>query len=124
MFELHNAQQLLFEYRPMIWRKSALETISSSSGQQVLQNCVEQIRFTQMLVEMLRSHNLLGEKLYQIIYASYMTERQPYDIEEILSNITKEYEYIPRSTYFRLKGRAIKMMDDSLKNMMGVGKAS
>ena len=109
-----NAQKLLCEYRPTTWRKAALET-APETGRKALQACIEQLRFTQELVEALRSNKLLGEKLYQIIYASYMTINQPYDVEEILDDIAEKYEHIPRSTYFRLKERAIRMMDKYLK---------
>jgi len=79
-----NAQALLLEYRPTKWRKSALEAVLGV-GHKALHACVEQINLTKKLVELLRSDKLLGEKLYWIIYASYMTDREPGDIEEILA---------------------------------------
>ena len=110
------ACMLLLEYRPAIWRKSALETVPGI-GQESLQVCMEQMRFTQELAQTLRNNKLLGEKLYWIIYASYLTARQPGDVDEILSEIAMKHEHIPRSTYFRLRERAIKMMDDRLNEM-------
>jgi len=110
------AQVLLLEYRAATWRKSALESISKS-GSKTLQSSIEQIRFTNELVETLRCNKLLGEKLYRIIYASYMTEKQPSSVEEILAAIAKMHEYIPRRTYFRLKKRALEMLDVQLKEI-------
>ena len=107
------AQMLLFEYRPAIWRQAAFESVSGTENK-VVQICKEQLRFTNEIVEMLRSNKLLGEKLYWIIYVSYMTERQPGNIEDILAGIAQKYGHIPRRTYFRLKRRAIKMIDDLL----------
>jgi len=86
-------------------------------GQKALDACMEQMRFTQELAQTLRSNRLLGEKLYWIIYASYLTDRQPIDVGEILDYIAQEHESIPRRTYFRLKVRAIQMLDDRLKEM-------
>ena len=107
------AQKLLLEYRPNLWRKSVLETVPEVGGN-ALQACVNQIQLTQRLAEMLRN-NHLGEKLYWIIYASYMTVRQPCDVVEILAVIAEKHERIARSTYFRLKERAIRIMDEQLK---------
>jgi len=115
---LNNAQKLLLEYRPALWRKSLLETVPGI-GNKALSACVEQMNFTQELAETLRSNRLLGEKLYWIIYASYLTDRQPVDVGEILDHIAEKHGHIPRSTYFRLKGRAIGMMDDRLNEMTG-----
>jgi len=71
------------------------------------------------LVGLLRNSKFSGEKLYRIIYASYMTEQQMGDTEEILSYIAQHYERIPRRTFFRLRGRAISMLDEMLKEMTG-----
>jgi len=108
--KLSDAQKLLLEYRATLWRKTALES-TQGVGSKALKACEEQIRLTHEIVNALRRNKLLGEKLYWIIYVSYMTDREPHDIEEILFGIAQKYEYIPRRTYFRLKSRAIKMMD-------------
>lgn len=107
------AQMLLLEYRPTIWRKAALKAVLGTSDM-VLQTCIERLRYTQELVESLRGSKYVGDKLYWIIYASYMTEQQPKDVEEILADIALRYKYISRRTYFRLKGRAISMMNGLL----------
>jgi hypothetical protein len=100
----------------VVWRKAALEAVPGT-GQKALQTCNEQISLTQKLVDTLRSNKLLGEKLYWIIQASYMTKQQPGDVVEILSDIAEKHGHIPRSTYFRLRERAIRMMDESLEEM-------
>lgn len=109
------AQKLLLEYRPTIWRKAVLETMPGT-GDVAKQACAEQIQLTQELVQSLRqrSNKQLGERLYWIIYASYLTEQQPSNVEKILLDIATMYKRIPRRTYFRLKGRAINMMDNIL----------
>ena len=117
------ALQLMIEYRPTIWRKSALEAVPGV-GHKALQSCMERINFTQKIVNALRSNELLGEKLYWIIHASYLTDRQLGDIDEILDHIAHNHEHIPRSTYFRLRTRAINMMDDRLNEMVGLKIAS
>jgi hypothetical protein len=40
-----------------------------------------------------------------------MTDRQPGDVVEILDELAQQYGRIPRSTYFRLRERAIKLLD-------------
>jgi len=110
------AQKLLLEYRPTKWRRLVLEAVPGT-GHNALQACIEQIHLTKELVDVLRSDKLLGEKLYWIIYASYMTDREPGDVEEILSDIAKRHERIPRRTYFRLRERALKMLDNHLEEM-------
>ena len=111
-----NAQKLLREYRPALWRKSTLETVPGVKHN-ALSICVAQICLTQELVETLKADKLLGEKMYRIIRAAYMTDKQPHDVEEILADIAKKYGYIPRRTYFRLKKRAVEMMDSRLEAM-------
>ena len=122
------AEKLLLEYRLAGWRKSALESIPNlsqpqtfetcqrnpSTGQNALIDCIKQLRFIEELVEALRDGKPLGEKLYWVIHATYMTMRQPGDVNEILDEISKNHKRIPRSTYFRLKGLAISMLDDYL----------
>jgi len=107
------AQKLLLEYRPTIWRKAMLETIPGT-GDKALQACTEQIQLIQALTQSLRKNKQLGEKLYWIIYASYLTEQQPENVDKILSDIAAMYKHVPRRTYFRLRGRAISMMNDIL----------
>jgi len=121
--DMSNAQKLLNEYRPAIWRKSVLEAVPGI-GNKALQACVEQMNFTQELAQTLRNNKLLGEKLYWIIYTSYLTEKQMGDIDEILEHIAQNHEHIPRSTYFRLRTRAINMMDDRLDEMAALKTAS
>ena len=109
-----HAQNLLIEYRPTIWRKAALEAVPGA-GHKALQTCIEQINLTQKLVDTLRNNKRLGKKLYYIIHASYMTKQQPGDVVEILADIAQMYGHIPRSSYFRLRERAIRMMDEHLE---------
>ena len=110
------AQKLLLEYRPTVWRKSVLEAVPGT-GHKALQACIEQMRLTQELVAVLRNDKLLGKKLYWIISATYMTERQLGSVDEILDHLAKNHEYIPRRTYFRLRGRAISILDSHLEGL-------
>jgi|GEM_PF-1775753 len=107
---------LLQDYRPAMWRKLAFESMPGV-GDGLPQAYSEQIRFTREIVEGLRKHKLLGEKLYWIIFASYMTENQLADVDEILCEIARKFEPIPRRTFFRLKLRALKMLDDRLNEI-------
>ena len=111
------AQKLLLDYRPNIWRKSTLESVPGISPE-ALHACKEKISFMHALVEFLRNIKPAGEKLYWIIYATYMTEKQLGDIDEILDYIAQNHEPLPRRTYFRLKGLAIDMLDNHLEGMM------
>ena len=110
------AQKLLLEYRPIVWRKSVLETVPEIS-REALRACEEQISFTQALVDVLRNNGPTGEKLYRVIYATYMTDRQLGDVDEILDHIANSHEPLPRRTYFRLKGLAIGILDNHLEGM-------
>ncbi|MCL2188678.1 MAG: hypothetical protein FWC16_04760 [Defluviitaleaceae bacterium] len=107
---------LLSGYRHAIWRKAALEAVPGV-GQKALEPCIEQICLTHELVATLQTSKRVGEKLYWIIFASYLTDRQPCDVDEILSDIARLYQSIPRRTYFRLKARAIEIMDECLCKM-------
>jgi hypothetical protein len=100
-----------------MWRKSVLETVPGI-GHKALQACLERIHATHELVLMLRRNNRLGEKLYWIIYVSYMTDRQPGDVVEILDELAQKHGRIPRSTYFRLRERAIKLLDVYIEEMI------
>lgn len=111
-----NAEKLLLEYRHILWRIKALESVVGVESE-ALKRSKEQARFTQELVGLLRDNKLLGEKLHRIIYATYMTLREPSGIDEILSNIKQDYEEIPRRTYFRLRARALEMLDGYLKSL-------
>jgi len=110
---LNNALKLLQEYRSALLRKTLLEAVPGMSDKD-LDNCVEQVNLTQEIVQDLRNNRLLGEKLYWVIYASYLTERQPIDVDEILDYIAKEYERIPRRTFFRMRGRALQTLEARL----------
>jgi hypothetical protein len=83
----------------------------------ILRACAEQMHFTQALLDVLRNSSPVGEKLYWVIYITYMTDRQPGDVYEILGEIANSHEAISRRTYFRLKGLAIRMLDDHLREM-------
>ena len=111
------AQKLLLDYRPNVWRKSALEIVPDIL-QDALRACEERITFTQSLADLLRNSEPLGEKLYRVIYATYMTDRQLGNVDEILDYIANNHEPIPRRTYFRLKGLAIDMLDNHLGGML------
>lgn len=110
------AQKLLTEYRNTAWRKSLLEAVPSAKPK-ALDACEKRINFTQKLVEILRNDKRLGEKLYWVIYQTYLTTWQPGDIEEILENIAEKLGHIPRSSYFRLRGRAIEILDEHLSEL-------
>jgi hypothetical protein len=105
--------KLLTEYRQVLWRKSALEAVPGSKTEALL-SCLKQISLTQELAEVLKTDNRLGEKLYRIIRATYLTDKQPGDVDEILDDIAGRYGRVPRRTYFRLKKRAIEIMDAHL----------
>jgi hypothetical protein len=109
-----NAEQLLREYRLTIWRKSALESVPGAE-QSNLSDCEEKMRFIEELVEELRDGTSLGEKLYRVIFFTYMTKKQPGDVNEILSELNKNHKRIPRSTYFRLRGCAIDFLAQRLE---------
>ena len=107
------AYKLLLEYRLTIWRKSALEAVPGMQSN-ALSACRKQIDFTNELVATLKGNKRFGDKLYWIIYITYMSNRQPCDVAEILSDIARKHESIPRSTYFRLRNRAITIMGNRL----------
>ena len=111
-----DALKLLMEYRPTLWRKSALEAVSGHNSKSH-SACVEQIKLTRELIESLKSDERLGVKLYWVIFATFMTDKQPLDIDEILAVIDAKYEHIPRRTYFRLKKRAIEMLGNRMTEM-------
>ncbi|MCL2620167.1 MAG: hypothetical protein FWD97_04445 [Defluviitaleaceae bacterium] len=110
------ALELLQEYRIITLRKSLRETVSSSKPK-ALGAYERQINFTKELIEVLLNNKKLGKKLYWIIYLTYMTKRQPEGIEEILENISEKIGRIPRSSYFRLRKRALEILDNHLSEL-------
>ena len=113
---ISKAKKLLLEYRPTLWRKMAIEATVGTKGED-FQSCVKNIEFVKEAVQKLRNHRLLGDKLYWIIYITYMTEKQPKENAEILLSVAEKCGVIPRSSYFRLRNQAIDMIDREL----GVG---
>ena len=115
------ALKLLKGYRAVLWRKSVLEVIPRTNNKTLLA-CLEQIKLTNELVEALKndnhSGNYVGDKMYWILQSTFMTNKQPGDIAEILDDIAKKYEHIPRRTYFRLKKQAIERLDECLEKMV------
>ena len=109
--------KLLLEYRLTALRRSALEAVP---GIQInaLSAYQKQICFTDELVAALKGNKRFGDKLYWIIYITYMSNRQPCDVAEILSDIAQKHVDIPRRTYFRLRKRAIAIMDSRLTELM------
>ena len=112
----NKALELLVKYRPTLWRKATLEAVPRSKHK-ALPVYMEEISLTQKLVESLKEDKRLGEKLYWIIHSTYMTDKQPCDIDEILADIAVKYGCIPRRTYFRLKKRAVEILDNRLEEM-------
>ena len=105
-----NIKKLMIEYRTTLWRKSVHETVPHVSHN-VAEACKEQMNLIKTLVEKLWERRLLGEKMYWIIYSTYMTEHQPGDVDDILNEIATQYQRIPRRTYFRLRKRALELLD-------------
>ena len=110
------AYKLLLEYRITSWRKSALEAVPGMQSK-ALSACRKQINFTDNLVAALKGNKRFGDKLYWIIYITYMSNRQPCDVSEILSDVAQKCEHIPRRTYFWLRNRAIAIMDNRLAEL-------
>jgi len=108
------AEKILHEYRPTMWRKTVLENVLGIDSKEFI-SCLKKLNFVEDLAETLHSHKLLGKKLYWIIHFTYMTENVPCNKEEIFINIANKCGHIPRSSYFRLKARAIDLLDNQLK---------
>ena len=112
--EDHNpAHKLLMSYRHTMWMKSVLESTLSLENES-RSGCSQAVRFTDDIVESLKEHGSLGEKMYRIIKATYMTSKQPECTEDILRDLAKNYKPISRRTYYRLRSQAIKLVNDEL----------
>ena len=112
----HSAQQLLLAYKPTTWLQAALKTVPGVSPQ-ALQDCAEQISFTHQLVHSLRSNKRLGDKLYWVIFTTYMTDHRTESVNDILAHIAKIHTPIPRSTYFRLRNRAVSILNVNIDHI-------
>ena len=112
----NKALKLLKEYRPALWRKSTLEAVPRTNSLS-LTACLEQIQLTQALVESLKNDIRLGEKMFWIIRATFMTDKQPGDIDDILNDIAVKYEHVPRRTYFRLKKQALERLNERIETI-------
>jgi len=113
---LGQAQSLLQEYRTVLWRKSALESIPGT-GIKALDTCNKQISFTQRLVEILRNNGTWGEVQFSIISETYMTHKQPIDVDEILTAVVEKHGVMSRSFYFKQRQLAIAALDEQLEIM-------
>ena len=120
--DIGDVRQLLSEYRILIWRKTVLESVPLAMPK-ALASCRGRIRFTQELVEKLRNGKPSGERLYWVVNLTYMTMKKPSNINEILEGIDEHHGHIPRSSYFRLRGQAIKKLDAQLERMVEDSKA-
>ena len=107
----NTALKMLKGYRAVLWRKTALETVYRANDKALLV-CLEQIQLTNELVNSLKSGTRKSKKMYWVIHATFMIDKQLGNVEEILDDIAKKYERIPRITYFRLKKQAIKRLID------------
>ena len=67
---LSQAQILLQEYRTVLWRKSAIESMPGT-GIKALDTCNKLISFTQQLVEILRNNGTWGEVQFSIRACSH-----------------------------------------------------
>ena len=110
------AKKLLKSYRPTLWRKKALEASVGVQNQSV-KDCERSLAFIRDLVEQLLDQKRVGDKLYWVIYITYMTEQQPKDVYEALEKVTEAHEEIPRSSYFRLRKQALALLDQALGEM-------
>ena len=115
-----NAECLLREQRVLLWRTLALEAVPTAAPR-ALEACKERTQIIQTLVESLRNGKALGDRLYWVIHFTYMTVKKPSCINEILESIAKQHGRIPRSSYFRLRAQAIKMLDANLERMVKDG---
>lgn len=111
------AYKLLLEYRLTTWRKSALEAVPGVKNN-ALSAYKKQLHFTDELVATFKGNKRFGDKLYWVIYITYMSSPQPSDVEEIIFDIAQKCERIPRRTYFWLRSRAIDIMDTRLTESM------
>ena len=79
------------------------------NDQEMLGNCNKQLKVIQTLLESLRKTPKIGDKMYWIIYCTYLCDLDPDQdgIDAILMEIANQYEAISRATYFRLRDKAI-----------------
>jgi len=112
-----NSLKLLLSYRILTWRKAVLEAVPEY-GLTELYDCNKQLLLTRMLVNRLKKNKPRGKKLYWIIYTTYLSNQHLHNLNDVLTFISKKYENIPRSTYFRLRGQALKLLDNELENII------
>lgn len=58
-------------------------------------------------VELLRMKHQEGEEFYWILYLSYLSSKKLNCVEDILDEMEKERVFISRSSFYRLRNRAI-----------------
>jgi len=77
--------------------------------QEMLNNCNKRLKVVQNLVESLKKTPRIGKKMYWIIYCTYLSDLDLSQdgVDAILMEIARQYKPIPRTTYFRLKDKAI-----------------
>lgn len=88
--------------------RSRVEAISSSN---------QFLKLVDEAVELMRKYHPQGEKLYWVLYYTYMSAYQPHNVNEIITKLEPhlpENIRINRSTYFRWRESALKAIDGIL----------
>ena len=106
---INPARKLLEGYRKAKLKNLYLEMYDKKSVDRII--CAKQIAFTDGLLDILRKGAHKGEKLYWILYESYMSEPEPSNVDEILERIKNSWGYVAAFDLYRYRNKGFEFLN-------------
>ena len=107
--------ELLEKYRAFSWRKAMLADVEADPCEIAV--CDEFLHPLDETLEILKMQkNKKSQRMYWIIFFTFMSSKRLFGVPEILDEISSAYMPIPRSTYFRLKTQALEEIGRIMEN--------
>ena len=100
---LQKTKRLLMNYRMMLHMSMMKGTCDNRRLLMLIINAMEELK----KVSLLSSKH---EKMYWILFYTYLTPREPMSMDEVIEMINKLHGAMSRDSYYRLKRLAIRML--------------
>ena len=107
-----SAEKLLVNYRTLKSQKEMLDVLRFAGNDAAKDNISKELAFIDAAVVLLQTYYKNGDRMYQVLHNTYLCDREPSALAEVLSNIKKHSgKTMPRSTYFDLRDQALYRLD-------------
>lgn len=111
--EAVTAEKGLEMYRKALWRKAVLEGTEEFTKAAKIYN--DFLKPMDEAVNSLRHRKKSSsECMYWVIYFTFLSFKRPLGVPEIMDEIAAIHRPMHRSTYFRTRERALKLLDEIL----------